>query len=930
MTTWNPDDLHQHARFLRALARGLGNDEATAEDLTQDTLVAALERPPADPSGLGAWLKAVLRNRALVGWRGQQRREWREAETARGEALPSSDEITERAELHHLLGEALSELPEQLRDVIHLRFYEGLSLDEIASRSGSPKETIRTRQRRGLELLRERLDRHCDGDRSSWLGALLVPVSIPATHGGTILPTWKALSMGLKAKTAATLTVVGLVALLAWKLVDPTPHAGPGSGQDEPAIAMTLPPDGLPVVTEADAGERVPVLALQEFGMDGPAAAAAFVLSGTVQLPEGELAPGVEVELMRSPGWDMLSLDAASEREHPVEATTTAGSDGAFRFEVQPGVSYCLRVPAGQLAGFAQRDLAGCFGGSDVTLVLGPAASLTGYVADAGARLPIEGGLVRLVSLTPVGRLRPEPPIETTTDAAGRFSIGDFSAGIWGVTISAPGHVSTPRVQLDFQPGQARQHSVELEAGFTLAGRVTDARTGEPIAGAEVAEGWVFRGSVRTNIEGEYTLAGAGNPGRVVVHVRADGYGRTEETRPAPTDGMARLDFTLETGRHAVGRVLGPGGKPIEGAYVAAVASFAWANDQKLDSQSALTKSDGSFELTGLRRDMSHSLLIRSASLGTRLFDFPDKEDELDAIDLGDLQLHAGGHLSGLVLDSQGEPVAGIVVHLRGANPEYLSLGHDKNWSLDNYVGLRRTTTDDDGRFHYGELPGGDFQLRTLKRDRAQRLHMSFRLGDGESRTGLVLALDGSETIAGQVLDRNAQPVPNSELSLMHDTPEGMTFDVRALSDATGNFRFEALEPGTYTLSYLGSRTEVPSPYLRSRMEAVHTGDLAVQLVIPRSDPVAGVVLDSQGNPVPDAFVAALGPGGEALDWARSGSDGSFTLGAAEATTLDVRANAPRTIQTVGSVDQLRRNLDVEALLEDVSAGTTDLIIRLP
>jgi len=87
MTTWNPDDLHQHARFLRALARGLGNDEATAEDLTQDTLVAALERPPADPSGLGAWLKAVLRNRALVGWRGQQRREWREAETARGEAL---------------------------------------------------------------------------------------------------------------------------------------------------------------------------------------------------------------------------------------------------------------------------------------------------------------------------------------------------------------------------------------------------------------------------------------------------------------------------------------------------------------------------------------------------------------------------------------------------------------------------------------------------------------------------------------------------------------------------------------------------------------------------------------------------------------------------------------------------------------------------
>lgn len=53
-----------HAAALRALARALTWDEATAEDLVQETWLTAMEKRPHGGEGLGAWLRAVMRRRA--------------------------------------------------------------------------------------------------------------------------------------------------------------------------------------------------------------------------------------------------------------------------------------------------------------------------------------------------------------------------------------------------------------------------------------------------------------------------------------------------------------------------------------------------------------------------------------------------------------------------------------------------------------------------------------------------------------------------------------------------------------------------------------------------------------------------------------------------------------------------------------------------
>ena len=55
------------------------------------------------------------------------------------------------------LKEALRRLPEELRAVISLRYFTGLTLEETARTLDIPRGTVSTRQKRALELLR--LDR---------------------------------------------------------------------------------------------------------------------------------------------------------------------------------------------------------------------------------------------------------------------------------------------------------------------------------------------------------------------------------------------------------------------------------------------------------------------------------------------------------------------------------------------------------------------------------------------------------------------------------------------------------------------------------------------------------------------------------------------------------------------------------------------------
>lgn len=154
MALWDASLL----RFVRAASRRFAGDGAEAEDLAQDALVVALDRGPRDASSLRAWLWVVIRHRAMAGG---QRRRW-----VTGSPLPSEaharpgdgpEAIYEHRELRSSLLASLEGLEAKDREIIRIRILEGRPSREAARALGIPNETGRTRLRRALARLRERV-----------------------------------------------------------------------------------------------------------------------------------------------------------------------------------------------------------------------------------------------------------------------------------------------------------------------------------------------------------------------------------------------------------------------------------------------------------------------------------------------------------------------------------------------------------------------------------------------------------------------------------------------------------------------------------------------------------------------------------------------------------------------------------------------------
>lgn len=107
-------------RELRAQARRLTRRADEADDLVQDTLLAALEAGRADP----AWLSGVLRNRAVMAARSASRRRKRES------AVAGADEAVVETQVPPDPAPLLRRLPAAARQVTVLALH-GLSAEEI-------------------------------------------------------------------------------------------------------------------------------------------------------------------------------------------------------------------------------------------------------------------------------------------------------------------------------------------------------------------------------------------------------------------------------------------------------------------------------------------------------------------------------------------------------------------------------------------------------------------------------------------------------------------------------------------------------------------------------------------------------------------------------------------------------------------------------
>lgn len=147
------------ARACFAVVHGIVRDRGHAEDVQQQVYAEAWRRArqyDASRGTLLTWVLTIARSRAVdhLRRRSDQPLDDETLAALQGGADDRAfDEVVERAQI----GEALARIPAQERELLRMRFWEGLSQTEIADRTGQPLGTVKSRMTSGLRAVREQL-----------------------------------------------------------------------------------------------------------------------------------------------------------------------------------------------------------------------------------------------------------------------------------------------------------------------------------------------------------------------------------------------------------------------------------------------------------------------------------------------------------------------------------------------------------------------------------------------------------------------------------------------------------------------------------------------------------------------------------------------------------------------------------------------------
>ncbi len=155
----------RHGATVYSIALSVLRDPGNAEDVTQDVFVTLWTQPHRYNPEIGRfapWFYRVARNRSIDVIR-QRRREVMPNEPAvfdlmLGPADDAPDETVIEQSQAERVRAALTDLPDEQRNLIELAYFGGLTQSQMATRLDIPLGTIKTRVRTGLRRLREILD----------------------------------------------------------------------------------------------------------------------------------------------------------------------------------------------------------------------------------------------------------------------------------------------------------------------------------------------------------------------------------------------------------------------------------------------------------------------------------------------------------------------------------------------------------------------------------------------------------------------------------------------------------------------------------------------------------------------------------------------------------------------------------------------------
>ena len=139
------------SRKVFAYVLNMVNDHGRAEEILVDTMYEVWRAPTRFHGGsqFSTWLIGIARNKALMAYRSRRPDELHDdlddiAETA---AADTPDGFAELAAKQRSAGvqACMGKLSDEHRECMHLVFFEGMSLAEVAAVQGCPENTVKTR-----------------------------------------------------------------------------------------------------------------------------------------------------------------------------------------------------------------------------------------------------------------------------------------------------------------------------------------------------------------------------------------------------------------------------------------------------------------------------------------------------------------------------------------------------------------------------------------------------------------------------------------------------------------------------------------------------------------------------------------------------------------------------------------------------------------
>lgn len=484
------------------------------------------------------------------------------------------------------------------------------------------------------------------------------------------------------------------------------------------------------------------------------------------------------------------------------------------------------------------------------------------------------------------------------TDDAGR-AVLLRSSGQRSVSAAAAGYLPA---RVPVVGGSGASTTIVLHHAARLRGVVRN-RAGAPVPDARIRarallggdpEGFGIAlrnppGQARARADGSFVLSGLVAGLHYSVRAEAAGYAGTEAAVVLEKSARekAGVEIVLSAGSSAFGRVVDSAGEPVAGAQLLLRLSSAsepsslpfLAGPDAVEPPGAESRSGTGGEL---RVDQltpgTYDLTVRAPGFSTK--QMPAIEIAATPTDLGEIALEPGAVLRGRVVSRRGEPIAGATVSAWLQSPDgrnALGFGDRGDRGSD-----ATAITSADGAFRLNDLrAGAGFDLTVTRKGYAEKLVPGVR---APAQQVLEIVIEEAARISGRVLDADRRPLENAVVAVEPQAslgPGSGSFlggpePAGGRTDGSGEFALDDVPPGPLRLRV------VAEGWKPKELEDLEVGPgesiRDLEIVLERGAAVAGRVLDAQGRPAGEAFLAILDPGVRTNISARADGDGRYRL----------------------------------------------------